>query len=689
MAEKKHRKRTITRTLVSLLVLAFVVVAFAVGYYLARSQHQRVPPVRKPAGTASVAPSKHRPDERSKEVGAERAPLHSRSLEHTIEHTMSEAAKTLAEVETAEVKRERAWGDLRMVGMVFEDETRIAALTSRVDGRLDAVYVDFTGVKVEKGDPMVKIWSRTLITSQVELFETIRSPEYGESVIKGAEEKLKQLGLTQNQIDKIRRQKKPDLYITLRAPISGIVMKKNALLGHFVKEGTVMYEITDLSKVWVKLDAYETDLPWIRYGQKVTFTTPAIPGKTFKGKIIFIDPMLHMTTRTVKVRVEVDNPELLLKPMMFVRGQVEAEVDYLGRVIKSEWAGKYICPVHPDEVSSEPGICPRSKQARRPPEAYGYTPDRNPTLPLVIPATAVLYTGKRSLVYVEGPNRGMRTYEPREVVLGPRARDKYVVYEGLKEGERVVTKGNFEIDSASQILAKSSMMNPAKVKPSGDLSSRLQEALRQESIEAPREFGKVLSPVFSAYWVLKDALVKGRAEDASNYAEKMAARLRELDLAPLTPRARDFWNGLSRGMMGSLEKIGQSKNLTSQRKAFRGVSDAAATAASELWRVLQTPLYVYHCPTAFGNEGAYWIEGSPDFANPYLGQEKPACGKLVAKLPPENEGHQATMPDKGQGSPSIEVKHSENGSSASHKDQVALPPSPKEERSHKSHSKDQ
>jgi hypothetical protein len=282
-----------------------------------------------------------------------------------VRYAMSEEAKTLAEVQTVEVKREHATKKLRMVGMVFDAETRVATLTARIDGRLDQVFIDFTGVKVNKGDPMVTIWSPTLIKSQVELFESIRSRDV-ESVIHGAEEKLKQFGVTEEQVQKIRESKKPDLYITLRAPISGIVMKKMAVLGQFVKEGQDMFEINDLSHVWVKLDAYEPDLPWIRYGQEVNFTTPSFPGKTFKGKVIFIEPVLDMSTRTVKVRVDAENPDYELKPHMFVNAELVAEIDDQGRVVKPEWVGKYICPFDPTEVSDVPGTCPKTKQPLQP-----------------------------------------------------------------------------------------------------------------------------------------------------------------------------------------------------------------------------------------------------------------------------------------------------------------------------------
>ena len=210
-----------------------------------------------------------------------------------------------------------------------------------------------------------------------------------------------------------------------------------------------------------------------------------VPGKTFTGKVIFIDPVLDMATRTVKVRVDAKNPDYELKPHMFVNAEIESEVDDRGNVIKPEWAGKYICPSDPTDVSDVPGTCSvpiqrqptvraalnaketgvpgnwtKAKLAMRPATAYGYSGEKHPILPLVIPESAVLFTGKRSIVYVEVPNQPDPTYEQRDVTLGPRAGNDYVVYSGLKAGERVVTKGNFQIDSSVQILGEPSMMNP-------------------------------------------------------------------------------------------------------------------------------------------------------------------------------------------------------------------------------------
>jgi membrane fusion protein, copper/silver efflux system len=478
--------KTLKRGLLGVLILG--VLAF--GFYLLKGPATKQPPAKsQPTQSTDMKQPTKSPSTMSH---TENVPMAMPQAQGRIpvRYTMSPEAKMLSEVQTTEVKRQRAVKKLRMVGMVFDSETRVATLTARIDGRLDEVFIDFTGVKVNKGDPMVTIWSPTLIKSQVEMFESIRSQDT-EGVVHGAEEKLMQYGMTREQVKRIRESKKPELYITLTAPISGIVMKKMAVVGQFVKEGQDMFEINDLSHVWVKLDAYEPDLPWIRYGQEVTFTTPSFPGKTYKGRVIFIDPVLDMPTRTVKVRVDVPNPDYELKPHMFVNGELEAEVDDHGRVVKSEWVGRYICPFDPEEVRSAPGICPKTKQPLQPATAYGYSGVTNPIPPLVIPETAVLFTGKRSLVYVEVPNQPQPTYEQRDVTLGPRVGNDYVISYGLKEGEKVVVKGNFQIDSSVQILGEPSMMNPveSKAPPTVEMPSS-HTTPKTQSDQATSEKGK-------------------------------------------------------------------------------------------------------------------------------------------------------------------------------------------------------
>ena len=557
--------------------------------------------------------------------------------------SMSEAARKLSEIETTEVRRERAKATIHMVGMVFESETRQAVITSRIEGRLDEVYVNFTGESVNKGDPLVKIWSPTLIKSQVELFETIKTDPDDQSVIKGAEEKLIQYGLDREQIDQIRAQKRPTLYVTLKAPITGIVTKKNAILGQFVKEGTEMFVINDLSDVWVKMDAYETDLPWIRYGQNITFTTSAVPGKIFHGKVLFIDPTLDTKTRSVKVRVDAPNPDYLLKPGMFVSAELEAELDDRGKVIKPEWAGKYICPVHPrDEASEDPGICPDSKMPLRPASSYGYADDKDSRAPLLIPITSALVTGKRAIVYVEVPGASTPTYELREVTLGSRVGNQYIVDNGLREGERVVTKGAFKIDSTMQILGKTSMMAPAEKKFPND--QKTDDKSDEETIEklvAPKSFISGLTPIFVEYIKLKDAIGAENSEIAMVYSSELANSLKKVDASVLDLKQKKKWNQLSNGLLANATKIANNKNPVDQRRFFNSLSETVVKILMTFGQMTQTDLTIFHCPKAFDGTGAYWIGQGDDRKNPFYkskpedDQEPDECAEIVEKITPD------------------------------------------------------
>ena len=396
---------------------------------------------------------------------------------------VSEETARLMEIETAAVQRKFVAVEVRMVGKIDFDETRVKNITAWVPGRIDRLYVDFTGITVNKGDHMVELYSPQLISAQAELLQASKAAgsintEISDLIkrtisatLQAAREKLRLLGLTDEQISKIEGSGKPDTHITIYSPISGVVIVKNATEGVYVETGTPIYTIADLSRLWVKLDAYESDLVWIRYGQEVEIITEAYPGEIFKGKITFIDPILNDKTRTVKLRVNVDNSQGKLKPQMFVRAVANSNVAEGGKVMAPEMAGKWICPMHPDIVKDAPGSCDICGMDLVTTESLGYVKvDTSAQAPLVIPASAPLITGKRAVVYVQLPNTEKPTYEGREISLGPRAADHYIVESGLAEGEIVVTNGNFKIDSALQIQAKPSMMNPVEEKmpaPSG------------------------------------------------------------------------------------------------------------------------------------------------------------------------------------------------------------------------------
>jgi len=388
------------------------------------------------------------------------------------EISFSEAAIKLMEIETTAVERKFVTAEIRMVGKIDYDETRIKHITAWVRGRIDRLYVDFTGVNVKKGDHMVYLYSGELLGDQQALLAAIAGaknvkPENStlatrlkSANVEAVRTRLRLRGLTDEQIAEIEESGKPVTHLTIYSPIGGTVIEKKATEGMYVDEGTHIYTVTDLSHLWVKLDAYESDLSWIQYGQEVEFFTEAYPGEVFKGKISFRDPVLNAKTRTVKLRVNVDNTEGKLKPEMFVRAVVRSRVAGGGKIMAPEMAGKWICPMHPAVVKTEAGNCDICGMDLVTTESLGYVVDTPKQAPLVIPASAPLITGARAVVYVKVPGAKKPTYEGREIVLGSRAGDYYIVKSGLAEGETVVTNGNFKIDSALQIQAKPSMMNP-------------------------------------------------------------------------------------------------------------------------------------------------------------------------------------------------------------------------------------
>jgi YHS domain-containing protein len=207
------------------------------------------------------------------------------------------------------------------------------------------------------------------------------------------------------------------------------------------------------------LEAYEDDLVWVRYGQTVVFEVEAYPGTMFTGQVAFISPVLNEDTRTVDVRVIADNADGRLKPGLLVSAHVQATVAGEGRVIEPELIGKWICPMHPEVIKDGPGTCDICGMDLVPVKSLGYMDaEKGATPPLIIPASAPLITGKRAVVYVAETGRE-GVFAGREITLGPRAGDHYIVRDGLREGEEVVVKGAFKIDSDLQIQAKRSMMS--------------------------------------------------------------------------------------------------------------------------------------------------------------------------------------------------------------------------------------
>jgi len=339
--------------------------------------------------------------------------------------TVTEAGRALMEIETAPVARMAVAADVALVGKVTYDEGRVSRISAWVPGRIEKLHVDYVGFEIRAGEPMVDIYGPELVAAQEELIQSLdayreartsRNERLVEStldVVQAVRQRLRLWGLSEAQIAEIETWGTAEPRLSIPAPISGTVVAKNVTEGAYITTGQMLFTIADLSVVWIELSAYESDLALLAPGQPMQFTVEAVPGRTFSGVLSFVEPIVNPVTRTIAVRAEVQNAERLLMPGMFVRANVKADA-------RGHGGGA----------------------------------------PLVIPATAPLLTGKRAVVYVELEDADAPTFEGREVTLGPRMGDHYVVVEGLAEGERVVTEGAFKLDSALQIRAKPSMMSP-------------------------------------------------------------------------------------------------------------------------------------------------------------------------------------------------------------------------------------
>jgi Cu(I)/Ag(I) efflux system membrane fusion protein len=361
---------------------------------------------------------------------------------------LSEHARAMASVETVPVRRRRLSREIRVVGKVQYDETGLAEITTRVEGYVERLFVDFTGVEVKRGDRLVELYSPDLVMAQQELL-TALNVAHNSNFVMSSTRKLLRWGLMQSQIDELTMSRKVQERLTLFSPINGTVTEKMVVERSAVKAGAVLYRLANLESVWVYLDIYESELPWVQYGQTVDIKSEAVPGQSFTGRIGFINPVLNEDTRTVKVLVSIGNTQKKLKPGMFVSAVISAELLADGTLAPAGVEGLWTCPTHPFVFQTEGGQCPSGKMALvRIPGRPVRVKSEGDELPLAVPVTAVLDSGVRKLVYVE---KSKGQFAPVEIVVGPRTNDAYLVLNGLSEGDNVVTRGNFLLDSQFQI----------------------------------------------------------------------------------------------------------------------------------------------------------------------------------------------------------------------------------------------
>ncbi len=548
---------------------------------------------------------------------------------------MTESAKALAGIRTVTVRRKNVTRPVRMSGKVDFDETAVRTISAWVAGRVERLFVDYTGVRVAEGDHLVSLYSPELLSAQEELLSakarlrstSAQSSEFladsNRTAYSAARDKLRLWGLTEKQLDGIEASGAATDEITLTSPTAGVVTKKLVDEGAYVSTGTEIYQIADLTRLWLRMDAYEQDLAWLRYGQPVLVEVEALPGETFVGTISYIEPFIDETTRTASVRVNVENASGHLKPGMFLRAIAKSRLGAAGRVLDPYLAGKWVSPMHPEVVKDGPGVCDVCGMDLVRAEELGLVDgvETGAEKPLVIPTSAALVTGKRAVVYVELAGRDAPTYEGREVVLGPRAGGEYLVLDGLEEGERVVTEGAFRIDSAMQIRAKPSMMSqPGDTQiprgPGADL------------------FRASLDPLFAAYLGIQEALADDDEAAARTALGAVAAALDGVTAAGLRADSQTLWSEEERALEEARRAMAAATGIDGLRVPFEDLSMAMLTVARELGHAGPGALREAYCPMAFDDRGAAWLQMGEVIDNPYFGSSMLRCGVVREVMMP-------------------------------------------------------
>ena len=553
--------------------------------------------------------------------------------------TLSESAKAMAQIETASVGRFFPSAETRLFGKLVYDETSVARISAYFPGRIDRLFVNYIGVSVQQGDHLAELYSPDLIASFEELRQAKKSfDQAGDSssflrdtasqTLAASREKLRLFGLTQEQVAQVESGNYESDDLTIYAPIGGVVTHLAAREGDYLDTGDPIATVSNLSRLWLDLEAYESQLSMLRWGLPVTFTVEAHPGEMFEGRVSFIEPIVDERTRTAAVRVAVDNTDRRLKPGMFATAVVRAKIAADGAVISDELAGKWVSPMHPTVVKDSPGTCDVCGMDLVSAESLGIVGDSSQAvMPMVIPRTAVLFTGTRSVVYVQVPDQDEPTYEGRTIELGSRAGDYYTVRSGINEGDQVAVHGAFRIDSAMQILAKPSMMMPSGgASGSGHNHGGGVAAMPQMNMSStvPDEFIESLHPVYTAYLDAQEQLANDDLGGFLDTAKALSTIVASVQVTGLFGEQLGAWKAAA-------NKLRISSPITTMdeaRSIFEQMSGAILDLQSRFGNPTGELLYTAHCPMAFDFKGADWVQRGTEIKNPYYGSEMHRCGTI-------------------------------------------------------------
>lgn len=511
--------------------------------------------------------------------------------QNPMEIKMSPTAMKLASVQTAIVSEKRPVSELSLTGKVQMDERAISSQTTHISGRIEKLLVNATGEYVRKGQVIAYIYSPELLNAQKELFEAQKFSENNPGLFKAAKEKLQNWKLTTDQITSILKAGKPSDNFPILADQNGVVLSKNVNVGDHLMQGGSLYEIADLSSVWVLFDLHESDIGKVKVGDSVKYQVSSIPEKEFSGKITFIDPIINLGTRVAKARIVISNNYGKLKPGMFVSGNVKSNFD-------------------------------------------------EETTAIIVPKSAVMWTGKKSVVYIKSSSINGIGFMMREVNTGASLGDSYLIKSGLEVGEEIAINGTFSIDAAAQLAGKPSMMNPQADGITNVFGHDHGGNVLLKKNSNPVEITKAsvsdaasnaLNPLFENYFKLKNALVGDDFNEAKEAGKSLKVSLDKIEMSLFTGAAHAIWMQQSGIIKKNIEPIDQQSDIEEIRNNFIYISEALIILA-ESFEVFSETIYVQHCPMADGDNGADWLSREDEILNPYFGASMLSCGEVKKEL---------------------------------------------------------
>jgi membrane fusion protein, copper/silver efflux system len=507
---------------------------------------------------------------------------------------MTGASMKLADIRTTPAIRDVPQKELRLPGRITVDERRLSYVTAHFEGRIRNVNIDFTGAPIREGEVMATVYSPELVSAQRELIEADRSKDRNPNLFESAMRKFRLWEFTDEQIQAIIDRGEVQTDMEILSPVDGYVMKRNVVDEQHVSEGTVIYEVAPLDQLWVVLEAYEEDFGWIRTGDDIEFSTRAQPGKTHRASVNFIDPMFNPNSRTIRVRADIENPGEQLRPDMLVNATLMAS---------------------------------------------------SPEESVLVPASSVLWTGPRSLVYVKDSSADNPRFEVREVELGHRFGDFYEIESGIEEGEEVVFNGSFRIDSEFQLADKFSMMNREPGSGSNraghdhgemDMSLSADTTQHQHNGHTQQDGGQAgdhshdehLQLLVGHYLDIKNALASDDFETATGAFVKFAGEVRSSEEMNQHEEHAERHETHHNAMLEAIGLAAEAENIEAFRLAFREISAELLTAIEN--QGFDGVLYKQYCPMYEG--GSNWISDSEEIENPFYGARMHNCGETVERI---------------------------------------------------------